>query len=113
LELRLHFRSAAGANHPLTLRIERISGRRMNRIRLSGEFRAGHIDQVKAELTSAGPPVVLDLAEVGLVDVNCVRFLNKCEAEGISMLHTSPYIKEWMLRERTARDENHGVIDPH
>jgi len=55
---------------------------------------------VKAELISAGPPVVLNLAEVGLVDVECVRFLNKCAAEGISMLHCSAYIKEWMLRER-------------
>jgi hypothetical protein len=108
LGLRLHFQSVAGADHPLTLRIERISGRRRNRIRLSGEFRAGHLDEVKAELTSAGPPVVLDLAELGLVDVECVRFLNKCEAEGISILHRSPYIKEWMLRERTAKDENRG-----
>ena len=108
LGLCLQFRSAAGADHPLTLRIERISGRRRNRIRLSGEFRAGHLDEVKAELTSAGPPVVLDLAELGLVDVECVRFLNKCEAEGISILHRSPYIKEWMLRERTAKDENRG-----
>ena len=84
----------------MTLRIERTSGRRSTRIRLSGEFRAGHIDQVKAELRSTRPPVALDLAEVGLVDVECVQFLNKCEANGISTLHCSPYIKEWMFRER-------------
>jgi hypothetical protein len=100
LALRLHFRSAAGANHPLTLRIERISGRHRNRIRLSGEFRAGHIDQVKAELSGSGTRVVLDLNEVDLLDVECVRFLNQCAAEGISILHCSPYIKEWMLCER-------------
>jgi pimeloyl-ACP methyl ester carboxylesterase len=88
----------------LTLRIERISGRRTNRIRLSGEFRAGQIDQVKAELQSAGSPAILDLGELGLVDVECVHFLNQCEMEGISMLHRSPYIKEWMLRERTAKE---------
>jgi pimeloyl-ACP methyl ester carboxylesterase len=88
----------------LTLRIERISGRRTNRIRLSGEFRAGQIDQVKAELQSAGSSAVLDLAELGLVDVECVHFLNRCEMEGISMFHRSPYIKEWMLRERTAKE---------
>ena len=84
----------------MTLRIERTSGGRRTRIRLSGEFRAGHIDQVKAELRSAGSPVALDLAEVGLVDVECVRFLNECKADGISTPHCSPYIKEWMLRER-------------
>jgi len=47
----------------LTLRIERTSGRRRTRIRLSGEFRAGHIDQVKAELRSARQPVALDEGE--------------------------------------------------
>ena len=27
-------------------------------------------------------------------------YLNACEAEGISVLRCSPYIREWMLRER-------------
>ena len=85
----------------MTLRIDRISGRRKTRIRLCGEFRVEHIDQVKAELSSGGTRVALDLDEVDLLDVECVRFLNECETEGISMLHCSPYIKEWMLRERS------------
>ena len=84
----------------MTLRIDRTSGRRKTKIRLCGEFRVEHIDQVKAELSSDGTRVALDLDEVDLLDVECVRFLNNCEAEGISMLHCSPYIKEWMLRER-------------
>jgi hypothetical protein len=84
----------------MTLRIGRISGRRGTRIRLSGEFRAEHIDQVKAELRSGGPPVALDLNEVDLVDVECIRFLNACEAGGISALRCSPYIRAWMSRER-------------
>ena len=92
-----------GAKNPLTLRIDRISERRKTRIRLCGEFRVEHIDQVKAELSSGGTPVALDLDEVDFLDVECVRFLNKCEAEGISMLHCSPYIKEWMLRERKGK----------
>jgi hypothetical protein len=43
----------------------------------------------------------LDLEEVDLVDVEAVRFLNACEAQGVSVLHSSPYIREWMLRERS------------
>jgi hypothetical protein len=42
----------------------------------------------------------LDLEEVDLVDVEAVRFLNTCQLEGVRMLHCSPYIREWMLRER-------------
>ena len=84
----------------MTLRIERIPGKRRTRIRLSGALRSEHCDQVKAEIERGGPRIALDLEEVDLVDVEGVRFLNACEAEGISMLRCSPYIKEWMLRER-------------
>jgi len=105
LVLLLHFSIGIGAKNPLTLRIDRISGRRRTRIRLSGEFRVEHIDQVKAELNSGGTRPALDLHEVDLLDVECVRFLNTCQAEGISMLHCSPYIREWMLRERKAKGE--------
>jgi len=84
----------------MTLKIERLSGKRRTRIRLSGAFRSEHLDQLKAEIERGGPRVALDLEEVDLVDVEGVRFLNACEAEGFSVLHCSPYIREWMLRER-------------
>jgi hypothetical protein len=84
----------------MTLKIERISGTRRTRIRLSGQVRAEHLDQLKAEIERAGPRVALDLEEVDLVDIEGVRFLNGCLAQGISVLHCSPYIREWMFRER-------------
>jgi hypothetical protein len=84
----------------MTLRIERIPDKRRTRIRLSGAFRSAHVDQVKTEVERGGSQVALDLEEVDLVDVEGVRFLNACEAEGILVLNCSPYIREWMLRER-------------
>jgi len=84
----------------MTLRIERVSGARETRIRLSGQLRYDHLRQVKSEIERAEQPVVLDLEEVDLVDVDGVRFLNECESTGISILRCSPYIREWMLRER-------------
>src|SRR6516225_244122 len=81
----------------MTRRIERAGAR----IRLSGDFRSEHEDQVKAEIELCESPAVLDLEELDLVDVEGVRFLNACEAKGISVLHCSPYIREWMLRERS------------
>ena len=82
----------------MTLKIERISGKGITRIRLSGQFRAEHLDQVKAEIEQGGP-VILDLEEVDLVDVEAVRFLSACQSGGVRMLNCSPYIREWMLRE--------------
>ena len=80
----------------MTLRIERVHAG----IRLIGQFRSEHLEQVGREIERCGPPVVLDLEELDLVDVEGVRFLNACEAKGFSLSHCSPYIKEWMLRER-------------
>ncbi len=78
------------------LRIDRVEGR----IRLSGDFRSEHVHQVKAELDRCQSPVALDLEEVGLVDVEAIRFLNSCEASGVSVLHSSAYIGTWMSQER-------------
>jgi anti-anti-sigma regulatory factor len=80
----------------MTLRIEQIQGG----IRLSGELRVEHLDQVKTEIERCDSPVVLDLEEVDLIDLEGVRFLNACESKGISIVHCPPYIREWMLQER-------------
>jgi hypothetical protein len=85
----------------MTLKIERISGKRRTRIRLCGAFRSEHLEQVKAEIERGGPQVTLDLEEVDLVDVEGVRFLNACETDDISVQHCSPYIREWMSREQS------------
>ena len=84
----------------MTLKIERNSGKRRTRICLSGQLRSEHLSQVKSEVERAGHPVALDLEEVDLVDIDGVRFLNQCEAVGIPVLQCSPYVREWMQRER-------------
>jgi len=84
----------------MTLKIERTFGDRDMCIRLSGQLRSEHLGQVKSEVGRAGQPVALDLEEVDLVDIDGVRFLNECEAAGIPVLQCSPYVREWMQRER-------------
>jgi len=81
----------------MTLRIERIQGG----IRLSGEFRVGQLDEVKTEIERCQSPIVLDLEELDLIDLEGVRFLNACELAGVSILHCSAYIREWMQQERS------------
>ena len=92
----LLFRSCLPEPISMTLRIERLEGL----IRLSGEFRVAHLDQVKAEIEKCESAVVLDLEEVALIDLKGVRFLNACEAKGIAVLHCSSYIRQWMLQEQ-------------
>jgi hypothetical protein len=84
----------------MTLKISQVAGNRGIRICLSGQLRSEHLDQLKFEVARAGPRFTLDLEELDLVDIEAVRFLNACESAGISILHLSPYIREWMLQER-------------
>ena len=84
----------------MTLKIKQISGKRETHICLSGQLRSEHLEQLKSEIERGGK-VALDLKEVDLVDIEGIRFLNLCESAGISILHCSPYIREWMQQERS------------
>jgi len=84
----------------MTLRIETLSGRDHTTIRLIGRFQAEHLAEVQNQIVASGPKVTLDLEELTLVDVQVVRFLGACEARGIELLNCSPYISEWIARER-------------
>jgi hypothetical protein len=83
----------------MTLRIERDSDGNSTNIRLIGGIRSEHLQELKEQLASTGARVVLDLDEVTSVDLDVVRFLGACEAEGAEVLHCAPYIREWMFRE--------------
>jgi hypothetical protein len=84
----------------VTLKIEKIVRKRRTTVRLIGRVQAEDLEEVAKQLATVGPGVVLELDEVTLVDVDAVRFLNKCAAEGVRLINCSPYIREWMSRER-------------
>jgi hypothetical protein len=84
----------------MTLRIEKISDGGKTTIRVSGRVGLEHLVELEAELDGTGLGTVLDLEHVTLVDVEGVRFLSACDARGIELVHCSPYIREWIARER-------------
>jgi len=69
-------------------------------LRFSGQIDAEHVRELRSCMSRHGPNVVLDLDEVRLVDVAVVRFLVRCEADGMELRNCSRYIREWMDRER-------------
>jgi hypothetical protein len=83
----------------LTLKIERICEPAGTRFYLSGELRSAHLDEVRTEITTVALPVILDLEEVNLVDIEAVRWLNACQAQGVQVKNCAPYIREWMYQE--------------
>ena len=82
------------------MKIEMASQRGKTTVRLSGQFQAEHIAELKKQLQDNGPQFVLDLKEVTLVDVEVVRFLGTCKGDGVKIMNCSRYIQKWMAQER-------------
>jgi hypothetical protein len=87
----------------MVLRIEKVLGRRLTLLRLSGRLRSEHLEELKAQIKASLKPLVLDLEGVKLVDPDSVCFLATCEAEGVELSHCTPYIRDWISREKASR----------
>ena len=84
----------------MTLRIEKDSDGQTTTLRLIGRMRREHIEELKAQIKAGGTSVTLDLNEVSLVDLDVIRFLAACQTQGVSLVHCSRYIKNWITKER-------------
>jgi hypothetical protein len=82
------------------LRIEKDCDGGTTRLRLSGRLESDLIASIRSAMSEGCTHTILDLSEVTLVDVGAVRFLIRCEDEGIELIQRPSYVREWMLRER-------------
>jgi hypothetical protein len=83
----------------VTLKIETTTGKRLTTIRLIGRIQTEHLSGLRAQLDAVALSIVLDLREVSLVNLEVVRFLSKCESQGIQLQNCSAYIRKWIERE--------------
>jgi hypothetical protein len=84
----------------VTFKIEKYRGRHSTTIRLIGRMRAEHISELDREIRESRSNIVLDMEELDLVDVEAVRFLGMCETQGVTLVNCSPYIRDWIGKER-------------
>src|SRR6266852_5006903 len=87
----------------MTLRIEKDSDGQTTTIRLIGRMQRECIEELKAQIKAGGASVTLDLNEVSLVDLDVIRFLATCQTEGISLVHCSRYINNWITNRAVQR----------
>jgi len=88
----------------MTLKIEKHWDGHRTTIRLIGRMQAEHLEGLEKQIGESGSAISLDLDEVALVDVESVRFLGDCEAQGATLLNCSPYIRDWIGKERGQRN---------
>jgi anti-anti-sigma regulatory factor len=69
---------------------------------LSGEMDQEPISELETLINSEtnGTRIVLDLKDVTLVNEDAVIFLERCESNGMALVNCSPYIGEWIKRQR-------------
>jgi hypothetical protein len=86
----------------MTFRIETAPRGRFTVFILSGRIESQAIDELRRlfELHADRRDIVLDLKDVSLVGRDVMAFLTRCEADGVKLENCTPYIREWMEREK-------------
>jgi anti-anti-sigma regulatory factor len=84
----------------MTLKIEKYADESSTTVRLIGRVQAEHLAELERQIKESGSKIALDLEEVNLVDVEVVRFLGSCEAQGVKLLNCCHYIRDWIGKER-------------
>lgn len=69
---------------------------------VSGRIESHAIDELTRlfELHADRRGIVLDLKDVSLVGRDVIAFLARSEADGVKLENCTPYLREWMDREK-------------
>jgi anti-anti-sigma regulatory factor len=75
---------------------------------LSGRIEAEHLEELQrvCSLETADRLLVLDLKDVTLVDRDAVKYLARCQANGVQLENCPAYIREWIKRESGQNGKN-------
>ena len=86
----------------MAFRIEKAARGRVTVFSLCGRIEKQAIAELRRlfEFQSDYHDIVLDLKEVGVVDREVMCFFMSCEADGVRLENCTPYIREWMEREK-------------
>ena len=78
--------------------------------RVSGELAADNVTEIDAVIGAekTGTLIAFDLADLRSVDGEAVKCLERWEAGSIELKNCSPYIREWIRRQRAERQSETG-----
>ncbi len=78
---------------------------------ISGRITRQEMDTLRNVIEAEASAVAIDLENVDLVDREVVKFLAQRELNGAVLRNCSPYIREWVTKERTEMMEKSGDIE--
>lgn len=68
---------------------------------ISGRISTQAVDTLRSVIEAEASAIAIDLKHVDLVDREAVNFLAHRELNGTVLRNCSPYIREWVTRERS------------
>jgi len=86
----------------MTFKSEKTSDGQITILRLSGRIQAEHLAELESQFESSAR-TVLNLEQVMLVDLPTVRFLARCEREGVELRHCPSFVRKWIEMETRHR----------
>ena len=95
----------------MSCRIDRVVGGDHMVLCISGRITKQDVDTLRNEIEAEASSVAIDLKNVDLVDREAVKFLAQRELNGTVLRNCSPYIREWVTRERTEMMEKSGETE--
>jgi hypothetical protein len=86
----------------MPFRIETAARGRFTVFILSGRIEGSAITELRRlfENQTDLRDIAFDLKDVSLIDREVMRFFVRCEADGVKLENCTPYIREWMEREK-------------
>jgi anti-anti-sigma regulatory factor len=78
---------------------------------ISGRITKHDLDILRNAIEAEASAVAIDLENVDLVDREIVKFLAQKELSGSVLRNCSPYIREWVTRDRTEMLKASGDIE--
>ena len=84
----------------MTFRIERSARDGFTVLTLSGRMEAEQVKELRELFDSDYGNIILDLRDLRLADREAVKFLRRCEADGMKLDKCPAYVREWMDREK-------------
>jgi anti-anti-sigma regulatory factor len=96
----------------MTCRIDRVVGDDgIVILSISGRITRQGLDTLRNAIEAEASAVAIDLENVDLVDREIVKFLAQKELSGSVLRNCSPYIREWVTRDRTEMLKASGDIE--
>lgn len=82
----------------LVLRIDRADKTGWAVFLISGRLELQHIEQLRAQFALETLPIILDFADVRLVDREVIETLAQWDLDGIKFENCPAYLRDWIAR---------------